>query len=695
MFPRLSVRWRLLLAFLGVSAFAVLAAGAGTYAFRQVAGALERIIEQRVPIAVAALQLSRQAERIVAAAPAQLTARSQAQHQAVSAAVNAEVGGLERLLGELKGGAVDASDLAAIEATVDGLRRNLDALEALVARRLSVADRKDELVQRLSGTMTTAQRVVAPGILVMDTKIAAWRRAMANPSPETTAPAVSGIAETIAANIPMQKAQLEITTIYDGLLKAAATAAPDELRVMAFPLKRSLSTLQAMVSDLPEAVPARLARLVDQFARLIEGPDSILDARDQELALVAEGERLLAENTTLSGRLTAAVDVLVDAADRNIRAAGVEAFAVQRFGNGVLLGVVALSLLSSFLIVWLYVDRNLVARLTALSGSMLAIAGGNLRAALPAGGGDEIGRMAEALAVFRDTAVEVEEKNLREVASARQRLIDAIESISEGFALYDAEDRLVLCNSRYGNMLYPGRGTPMVPGTPFEAVVRRAAELGLIEEARGRTEAWVAERLAIHLDPSGTIVEHRSGDRWIQVSERRIAGGGTVAVYTDITELKQREAQLELARDQAMEATRAKSQFLANMSHELRTPLNAIIGYSEMLIELADEAGQGDFAPDLDKIRTAGRHLLGLINDILDLSKIEAGRMDLFLETFEVSQMVRDVQAIVQPLVEKNGNTLIVQGAADLVLVQGRASGKVWIVRDGGYETTDFCPLIE
>ncbi len=98
---------------------------------------------------------------------------------------------------------------------------------------------------------------------------------------------------------------------------------------------------------------------------------------------------------------------------------------------------------------------------------MLAIAGGNLRAPLPAAGRDEIGRMAEALRLFRDTAIEVEEKNLREVAEARQRLVDAIESISEGFALYDAEDRLVLCNSRYREILYPGIADAVVPGTPF------------------------------------------------------------------------------------------------------------------------------------------------------------------------------------------------------------------------------------
>src|SRR5215216_3538136 len=108
------------------------------------------------------------------------------------------------------------------------------------------------------------------------------------------------------------------------------------------------------------------------------------------------------------------------------------------------------------------------------------------------------------------------------------------------------------------------------------------------------------------------------------------------------------------------EASQHKSQFLANMSHELRTPLNAVIGYSEMLQEEADDLGADAFLPDLQRINAAGKHLLGLINDILDISKIEAGRMDLYLETFIVPDLIRDVAAIVQPLVEKHGNTLMV-----------------------------------
>lgn len=126
--------------------------------------------------------------------------------------------------------------------------------------------------------------------------------------------------------------------------------------------------------------------------------------------------------------------------------------------------------------------------------------------------------------------------------------------------------------------------------------------------------------------------------------------------------IKERTADLIRARDEAIGANQIKSQFLANMSHELRTPLNAIIGYSEMLEEEAQDLGEPAFAEDLKKIHTSGKHLLTLINDILDLSKIEAGKMDLFLEVCELDGFIRDVAATVEPLMPKNGNRLEIRG---------------------------------
>ena len=130
--------------------------------------------------------------------------------------------------------------------------------------------------------------------------------------------------------------------------------------------------------------------------------------------------------------------------------------------------------------------------------------------------------------------------------------------------------------------------------------------------------------------------------------------------------LREVNDQLASSQQRALAATEAKSQFLANMSHELRTPLNAIIGYSEMVQEELQDVGQTQFIPDLQKIHAAAKHQLSLINDILDLSKIEAGKMDLFLETFELARTVHDVVATIQPLVAKNGNRLELECPDDL-----------------------------
>ena len=168
---------------------------------------------------------------------------------------------------------------------------------------------------------------------------------------------------------------------------------------------------------------------------------------------------------------------------------------------------------------------------------------------------------------------DVTRRKSAEAASRRseQRLTDAIESISEGFSLYDADDRLVICNSAYGELLYPGLGTP-TPGTPYEALVRNAVALGLVEDAKGRAEEWIAARLTRHRQPGEPHVQRRSDGHWIHVNERRTTEGGTVAVYTNITAIKHAEEEIRAANsklEQANDLVTEKNKALEVLSTKL------------------------------------------------------------------------------------------------------------------------------
>jgi signal transduction histidine kinase len=152
---------------------------------------------------------------------------------------------------------------------------------------------------------------------------------------------------------------------------------------------------------------------------------------------------------------------------------------------------------------------------------------------------------------------------------------------------------------------------------------------------------------------------------------------GRIWFFRDMTaqkrhaeELEHARHEAEIAKVQAEDANLAKSQFLANMSHELRTPLNAIIGYAEMLVEDAEDIGHETFIPDLEKIQTAGRHLHGLINDVLDLSKIEAGRMELLLEDVDVAQLIDNVRSTIHSVVSEKDNAFVVELADDVGIIR-------------------------
>src|SRR6202790_4925103 len=320
--------------------------------------------------------------------------------------------------------------------------------------------------------------------------------------------------------------------------------------------------------------------------------------------------------------------------------------------------IVALGVLLTFVIL-----RSIAGPLRQLVGAIDGLSAGNLAVPIPPASPDQIGTMARTLGLFRDSLKE-RDRFAAEAESQRKTIAAAIATISEGFVLYDSEDRIVLFNEQFRD-IYPGLADIIKQGTSFDQVLEAVVSRSLVDLGTQSPQDWVAERKA-RREHSGGFAEYRYGGRYVRISERRIQGGGTVAIYSDITELRRHNIELEQARELSEVANQTKSQFLANMSHELRTPLNAIIGYSEILQEDATDSGQEQLIPDLKKIEGAGRHLLGLINDILDLSKVEAGKMDVFIEEIDISSLLDEVGAIIRPLVVKSGSTLELSVAKDI-----------------------------
>ena len=293
-----------------------------------------------------------------------------------------------------------------------------------------------------------------------------------------------------------------------------------------------------------------------------------------------------------------------------------------------------------------------------------------------------------ALVVVNDiTAKKTSEAKLRE---AEQHLSDALAVAPDGVALFDAEQRLMICNPAYAGII----GVPLdgIAGMSHRDICRASVRNRPGVAAAGvKTDYddWVATRLRTFNDARGEphIFYDTRDRRWLQIRDFRLESGGAASLITDITVLKRNERELREANDalaartetletarttaikahqEAEFANRAKSQFLAHMSHELRTPLNAIIGFSEiMALQLLGASGVPQYDRYAADILAAGRHLLAVIDDILDLSKVEAGKMKLATEQVLWSRLLQDCLTLLRPLAADRMVTLKVEPAAE------------------------------
>lgn len=224
-----------------------------------------------------------------------------------------------------------------------------------------------------------------------------------------------------------------------------------------------------------------------------------------------------------------------------------------------------------------------------------------------------------------------------ERARARRTLENALESMSDGFVMFDAQDRLIACNSRYKDF-YRVSAPLIIPGASFEDILRGGARLGQYPQAGPDIEAFVRSAKKFHRGDMAPMERLLPDGRWMLITERRTPDGGTVGIRTEITALKSAMVELAAARDAAAAAGAARMAFLARMSHELRTPLNGILGFAQVLQD--DPRLAADQREQVRIIHAAGGHLLSLVNSLLDLSKIEAGRMELALRPVRLQHLL-------------------------------------------------------
>ena len=729
----LGVRGRLLMAFFAVSAFAFLGASAAFYSFREFGDALSLITQQRTPAALKSQDLARHAERIVAAAPALLTATNQAEKDKRAQEIASDEGALYERLADLTAAGVDSSVIQGLEADVKRLNGNLTALDTLVNNRLRVVEQKRQLLSDAVQAAGAVQALLVPWSAVMEQAIAQWRRSKFDPTLPLArrGEADAEFEKALVWFQALQASQVAASNASDLLQRASTADTESGARVAGFRLQQALNELERLSSDFDPRLRSLLVEAIAKLRPFAVGNDSVPALRLREIALITEGTKLLSENAALSNSLTAKVASLTVAASKDIADANARALSVVNFSTWVLVVAVILSLVSSALIVWLYVGRNLIARLTELSNRMLTLAKGDLKSPLPQGGADEIGEMARAVEVFRDNAIaldqlmaEQEQAAVRLEQQVEQRTHELSQSIGELRALgevtqavtstLDLQTVLTTIVAKAAQLSSTEAGAIYV-FDEAQREFRLRATYGMSEEliaairdhhaALSNAVGGLAEQRApvqtgdlqneppslvndiimkagyrarllvplVHSEETvGALVVRRKEPG--EFPKQTVALLQTFAAQSALAIQNARLfSDLASARDAANAASQTKSSFLANISHELRTPLNAIIGLTEMLVSNAARFGTDKALEPLRRVNRAGTHLLGLINQVLDLSKIEAGKLELNLESVSIAPLIEEVVGTARPLAEQNKNRLSVECPRDLPPIEADA----------------------
>jgi signal transduction histidine kinase len=250
---------------------------------------------------------------------------------------------------------------------------------------------------------------------------------------------------------------------------------------------------------------------------------------------------------------------------------------------------------------------------------------------------------------------------LERAALAESRLRAAIDALPEGVVFLDPEGRYILWNQRYAE-IYHRSADLFAPGRKLADTLAVGVARGDYPDAVGREQAWIAERLEMMANPGERHEQKLSDGRWILIEERRTADGGLIGIRVDITELKEQAERLRQALGEAEQANRAKTEFLSNMSHEIRTPLNGVLGLAHVLARTPLDAQQARL---VGTIIESAAVLERLLSDVLDLARIESGRLELRSEMFRLEDLAAETVANFEPQAADKGLALVLDVAPE------------------------------
>jgi signal transduction histidine kinase len=425
--PR-GLRGRLFLSFAGISSFAILATVAGLVAFVVARRALDDMTATRLPETLGAMEMMRHGERLVATGPALLNAANADAILAVAATKNAQLLSLRRELAQLKARDDESPMVREIEVSIESLATNLGEIETAAMRREEAASQRNAILRNAYSASQQFAKIWSMRFEDLQKKVVELQRATAARQVDSgkNAATIDKLDETMQAILPLDQLQRRTSDSFQLLVGGDETTDPDELARLKSASEKVMRDIDGLLSGVDLDISTALFPAIKLLHESALGPGGLFAVRENELRATAESRRMIAENARLSSRVSEAAEAFVAISRRQMEAAARGAVAVQNEGSAALAVIVGLSLVSSVLIVWLYVGRNIVSRLTGIGAGMASIAAGRRDVVIDTAGVDEIAAMGRTVEIFRQHAIE-RDALLVERAEAAVRLEGLVE----------------------------------------------------------------------------------------------------------------------------------------------------------------------------------------------------------------------------------------------------------------------------